>query len=178
MLDGEGQVGAVLLGQGRDGNFDIGHVHALAVGNDAADFGRTQDAVGLRTNYPQLDLAIVDEQPLPFRQDAEQFRVGQLHPRLVTGFRVAVEGEVARMADHRLAVLERAHAQFRTLQVGEDGDGAAHALLQLADRLDDLRVAGPLAVAHVDAEGVGARRATVSPASRACCWPGQGLRGS
>jgi hypothetical protein len=106
------------------------------------------------TTQPQL--AVVDQQALALAQHAEQFGVGQADARFVARRRIAVEREVARMADHRLAIPELADPQLRPLQVAEDRNRAAKALLDRADRGDGFGMSGVVAVAHVDAEGVGA----------------------
>ena len=66
MLHRKVQIAPVLGGEGRDGDFGIGHVHALAIGNDPANLGHTMHHVGQHLLYPQADLAIVDQQPLAF----------------------------------------------------------------------------------------------------------------
>ena len=151
---GKGQILAVLVGQCGDRHFGIGNIDALAVGDHPADFGRTMDFLFIRADHPEADFAVVDQQPLPLLEQAEQFGMRQFDAGLVAGFGIAVEREMARMADHRLPVLELADAQLGTLQVGEDRDRAAELFLQRADRLDRLRMVGMFAMAHIDAEGV------------------------
>ena len=69
----------------------------------------------------------------------------------------AVEGEGSAMRNDGAAIGKGAHAQLRPLQVRQDGDGAVEFLLQRTDVGDGAGMHLVLAVAHVDAEGIGAR---------------------
>ena len=110
-----------------------------------------------RLDHAQADLAVVDQQALAAFQQAEQFGMGQFDAAVVAGRRIAVEREMPRMADDRTPALERADAQLGPLQIGQDGDRATEFLFQMANGLDGLRMRFALAMAHVDAKGVGAR---------------------
>ena len=78
----------------------------------------------------------------------------QLNARLVTWLGIAVEREVARVADDRLPVLELAHPQLGPLQIGQDGDGSVKFPFHRPNSVDGVFVVGMLTMAHVDAEGV------------------------
>ena len=172
VLHREGEIPAVLLGQRGDRHHGIGHVHALAVHDHPADLGRTEDRVLAGLDHLQPQLAIVDQQPLALLQHPEQFRVGQADAAVIARFGIAVEGEVAGMADHRLAALELADAQLRPLQVAQDRHRAAHILFDLADRGDGFAVSFVIAVAHVDAERVGPGQQQLLDHFRAAAgWP-------
>jgi len=157
LFDGKGKIAAVLLGQRGDRHFGIGHVHALAIGDYPANLRRTENFIGTGADHPQADLAIVDQQPLALFENAEEFRVRQAGARFIAGCGIAVEREVARMPDHRLPVLERAYAQLGPLQVRQDRDRAAIFLFERPDRRNGFAVDCVIAVAHVDAEGIGPR---------------------
>ena len=155
VLDRKRKVAAVLFGQRRHGHDRIGHVHALAVRDHAADFGRAQDFVVVGADHAKAQLAIIDQQALALLQDAEQFGMRQAHARFVAGFRIAVEREVARMANHRTAFLECADAQLWPLQVAQHRYRATNPLFQRADRGNGFGVGGVIAMAHVHAESIG-----------------------
>jgi len=63
---------------------------------------------------------------------------------------------MARMADDRAAILERANAQFRPLQIAQDGDRPAEFLFDFAHGRDGFGVRGMVAMAHIDAKRIGA----------------------
>ncbi len=80
----------------------------------------------------------------------------QAHPVDVALGGVQIEAEGRALHQHRRTFREDAAAQLGSLQVGEDADGAAHVLLDLADDAVTPRDVGLVAVAHVEAEDVGA----------------------
>ncbi len=155
VLEREGEVAAVLLGQRGDRHLGVGHVDALLVGNDPADLGGADDRLGTRAFDPQADLAVVDQQPLAFRQHGEQLGMRQEHSRFVARRLVTVEREAAAVGNPRLAALERADAQLGALQVAQDRDRTADLAFERADRGDRRGVDVVLAVAQVDAKRVG-----------------------
>ena len=156
MFQREGQIAAVLLGHRRHRDHRVGHVDALAIRNHPADFGRAQDLVFIGADDAQAQLAIIDQQPLALLHDPEQFGMRQAHAGVIAGRRVTVELEMARVADNGAAILERADAQFWPLQVAQDGDRAAIFLLGLAHMRDGFGMGGVVAMAHIDAERIGA----------------------
>ena len=80
----------------------------------------------------------------------------QLHAAGVAGVRVAVEDEALALFEHRPAALELADAKLGALQVEQDRRRAVEFLFERPDRVDQLGLLLLVAVAHVDAEGVGA----------------------
>ena len=90
LVDREGKVAAVLLGECGDRHFGVGDVDALAIGDDPADFGGAQHALGLGLDHPQADLAVVDQQALALVEHREQLGMRQLDSRLVARRGVAV----------------------------------------------------------------------------------------
>jgi hypothetical protein len=155
LLHCKGEVAAVLLRQSRNGHFGIGHVHALAIRDHSPNLGLALDAFGIGAHDLEADLAVVDQQPLALCHQAEQFRMGKLHARLVARRGIAIEREASTMPNERLPVLELTNAQFRTLQVCENGDRPRCALLNRPDRGNGLGMDCMVAVAHVDTKRVG-----------------------
>ena len=90
VFDRECQIAAVLFGERRDGHNRIGHVHALAVGNNPADFGRTQDLVLAGADHLELKLAVIDQQTLALFQHLENFGMRQADAGFVARRRIAV----------------------------------------------------------------------------------------
>ena len=154
MGDGKGEILAIFFGQGRDRNFRIGHVDALAIGYDPANFDRAEDGVGIGADHPQANFAVVNQEPLPLVHQIEEFGVRQADARVIARFGIAIEREMASVADHSLPVGKSAHAQFGALQVAQNRDGPVKFLFQRADRGDGFGMRCMIAVAHIDAEGV------------------------
>ena len=117
--------------------------------------GTAEDLVRFGADHAQLQLAIVDEKALPLGQDAEEFGVGQAHAFIVARRRITVEREVGAVLDEGLAALEGADAQLGPLQIAQDRDRAHQVLFDRAHVGDGLAVGVMVAMAHVDAEGVG-----------------------
>src|SRR3546814_8030191 len=70
--------------------------------------------------------------------------------------RVGIEDEALALYQLRRAALERPDPQLRPLQIDEDRRRAAGVLFERADRGDRLRMPVMVAMAHIDAKGVGA----------------------
>jgi len=123
---------------------------------------RTQDAIRVRLDHFEAQLAVVDQQALALAQHTEQFGVRQTGAGIVAGRRVTVEDKVAGMADHRLPALEGTDPQLRPLQVAEHRDGPSESLFRRAHRRDGFGMGRMIAVAHVDAKGIGTRAQQVA----------------
>jgi hypothetical protein len=157
-LADELEVLAVLFGQRGQRQDHVGHVHALAVRNRAARHHGAIGEIRAAGVHAQAHLAVIHQKPRPRFEGVEDLLVGELHAARVAGGRVEVEAEGRAVLQLvTLAICEAAAAQFRTLKVGEDRDGAADILFHLPDRGvagADLVVA---AMAHVQAEDIGPR---------------------
>src|SRR6185369_7421392 len=82
--------------------------------------------------------------------------MGQLDPAAVAGLGGAVEDEAPALLEDRAAALEMADPELGALQVEQDRRRAMEFLFERADMADQLRFLLLVAVAHVDAKGVGA----------------------
>ncbi len=157
LFEREGQVLAVLFGQRRERHDDVGDVDALAIRNPAADLDHCLDPARRDALHAQHQLAVVDQQARASLERGEQFGVRQVDTRRVARRLVGVEREGLAVHQFGRTVLEGTDAQLRSLQVDEDRRRAAGFLFERADRGNHLGMAGVVAVAHVDAKGVGAR---------------------
>jgi hypothetical protein len=88
------------------------------------------------------------------RHAFKEFRVGQLDPVNAAGVVVAVEDEALAPFEDRLAALEMADAQLRSLEVEQDRRRPPELLFERPDDFDQARLLAPVAVAHVDPERV------------------------
>ena len=151
---GKFQIDPVLLGQSGDGQHHVGHVHALAVGDGAANIDRAVGVVFAATVHDQPDLAVIDQQGRSRFQRRENLGVGQLHAVDVAGGAGQVHAKPCALYQFLTAVCKRAHAQFRTLKVGQNADRSAQIGLDLAN----MDIAGTnivmRAMAHVQAEHI------------------------
>ncbi len=154
-VQAEGQVGQVLLGQGRDGQHHIGNIQTLVVGQLAAGdhpgFGVIQ-AVMLD---PQADAAVVQQQFGAHMQGVEHLGVQQRCALAGAGGLVHVQAEHLAGLQRRLAIFELAHAQLGALQVHQHADGAAGLAFQGADGFVALQMVLVRAVAEIQAEHIG-----------------------
>ena len=156
-LAGEFQILAVLVRQRRDGKQDIGHVHALAVGNRAT---HRDGAIGkIRTAGIDLepDLPVIDQQRGTGFQGRENLGMRQVHAVDRAGGRIKVHPEGCAIHQLCRAIGKDADAQLWPLQVGQNGDGAACVRLDLADDHMACADIGMRAVTHVQAEHIGTR---------------------
>ena len=153
----EFQVFPILLGQGRDRHQHIGDVDPLVVADLAADLDHRGDLVLLHRCDPEVHLAVVDQQAGVLFDRLEQFGVRQFDAGRIPQLLLPVEHEHVPVDELGRAILEFADPKLRTLKVEQDRDRAMLRLLERADRIDQLGFLGLAAVAHVDAEGVGAR---------------------
>ena len=156
-LADELQVAAVLVAQRRQRQHHVGDVDALAVGDGAPHRHRAVGEVGAAGDHLQPDLAVVDQERGAGAQRLEDLPVGEVRAGGVAGGGIEVEAEGAAHDELLRAVGEGADAQLRPLEVGEDADGRAELDLDLAD---DPVAGGDVlvgAMAHVEAEDIGAR---------------------
>ena len=117
MFDGKGQIAAVFFGERRHRDHRVGDINALAIRNYPAHLGRAQNFGIVSLDHAQPQLAIVDQQALAGAQHAEQFGMRQLYAGFIARLGIAVQREMARMADDGAAILEGADAQLGPLQI-------------------------------------------------------------
>ena len=155
LFDREAQVTPVLFGQRGHGHHDVGHIHALAVGQRAADLDDRVDPRLADRLHPQHHLAIVQQQPGARHQRGIDFGMGQVDAARVAGRLVAVEDEGRALFQDRQTLFERADAQFRPLQIGQYGGWPMKFIFKFTDNSDARGMILRRAMAHIDAEGVG-----------------------
>ena len=155
-LDRRFEIDAILRGHGRDGDFRIRQADALAVGNAAADIDLRQGAVARGLDHMQTELAVVDQQFMAGRQRREDFGMRQADALGVAGRRIGIEGKG--LADQKIhaAARKSSDAQLRPLQIDQNADRLADALLDRPDHGDGLAHGLGIGVAHIDAEHIGA----------------------
>ena len=150
----EPQVVFVLLGQGGDTDGDAGQVDALVVGADAAFNNGRHDVLTRDRHSPQLDLAVVDQQPVTDADIARQTFERRRHD--VLGAIDVPRGDregVAVLQLHR-TVGEPAGADLRTLQVAQDAHGPTRLVGGITDRDVSLLVIRVLTVRQIQSRDV------------------------
>ena len=157
-LENVGEIGAILIGQRTDRKHGVGQADALAARQRAADEHFGSDAVLLFLDDAHAQLAVVEQQHVPWLDGREDLRVRKEHALGRARLLGALEAKDGAVVDEHAPAGEFPDAEFRPLQVGKDADRMAmalgyptHGILQRARRL----VRG---VAHVDAEHVDARQ--------------------
>ena len=118
------EIGAVLVGQRRDRDDGVGQVDALAVGNHAAENHLGVEAGGRGLDDLDPHAAVVEQQILTYACTGENFGMGKANTCLIARCWVGVEGETVARRQFGFLVAEGADADFRSLQVGENADGA------------------------------------------------------
>src|SRR3954453_20393121 len=112
-VDRRFEVGAVLLGHGRDRDLGVGQVHALAVRDPAADRDPRDGAPGLHLLDLESQLAVVDEDAVALLERAEDLGVGQEDALRVAGALVRIEDEAGALLQHRGIAAEGADPELR-----------------------------------------------------------------
>ena len=156
VVEGEAEVGVVLVREGGDGEDHVGDVDALAVGQGAADDHLGFQVVAAGVEDAEAELAVVEQEVGADGGGADDLRVGELDAGAVAGDGGQVQPEALAGLELDAAAAEAADAELRALDVGEDADRAAGLLLECADEGDAGAVVVVGAVAEVDAEDVGA----------------------
>ena len=150
----EFEIAAILAGKRGKRQDDIGHVHALAVGDLAADHHFGDGVSGRAFGNPQADLAVIDQEDRAGLQGFEDLGMRQADAAGIARLAVKIKAEALALGQPLGTVSEHAAAQFRALQVGEDPDRAADLGLDFADMGVAPGDVGLGAVAHVQAEHV------------------------
>ena len=155
LRDGKGQVRPVLLCQRGHGHYHIGDIQPLAVGQHAANLNLGLNPLRTDVQHAQHHLAIIQQQPGLWFQRGKDFGMRQIDAARITRLRIGVQYELRAGFQFDLAAGKFVDAQFWTLQIDEDRGRPRIFLLKPADMLDQLRLVGLLAMAHVNTEGVG-----------------------
>ena len=156
LIERKGEVTPILFGQRRQRHHNIGQVHALAVGNRAAHFDSGDHMVAMAGRYAQHQFAIVHQQSCTRLQRAQYFRVRQAHARGIAGLLIAIQNERRAFGQHHGGAGKAADAQFWPLQIRQYGGWTAQFLFQTADRRHIAGMDGMVAMAHIQAERIGA----------------------
>ena len=120
------------------------------------DFDDGQRPASLGRGDPQHHLAVVDEDSVPLRERAQDFRMRQIDARLAPGRGIAVKDEGLAVLQLGGAVGERAEPELWPLQVDKDADRAAGLFLHIANHRNPLSHSVMRSMAHIDAKDVGA----------------------
>ncbi len=152
------QIAAVLVGQRAHADDGIGYAHPLAIGNFAADLHLAVDEVLARPCDDEAQLAIVEQQEAAVFQTFENCRMGQGNPCRIARRFIEIKPEGRAIFQHNRTFGKAADPDLRPLQVGENGDGPAAFLLQLADDLIARRMVRMVAVAEIEAEYIRPRK--------------------
>ncbi len=153
---GEVHVGAVLLGHGAEGQHGIGQADALAAAEHAARHHLGVDADVARLDDAEPELAVVEEQRMAGLHGLKDLRMRQMHAAEPADQFAADEAQHVALGEPDPARLELADAEFGSLEVDQNADGAGEFGLELADDGVDVAQAVMRGVAHVHAEHVGA----------------------
>jgi hypothetical protein len=156
LVEGKHQVLLVLLGQRRNLQHHVRHVHALPVAQGAADHHFAVQMAAAVVVDPQAELAVVQKQRRAAGRGGHDFRVRQLDASGSAGRRVGIQAELLAGLQMHTPATEPADAQFWTLHVGKQADRPAGRLLQGADRGNAGRMIGMAAMREIKPEYVGA----------------------
>ena len=154
LLQGKGEIRAVLFGQCRNRDHNVRNIQALAVRQRPANLDLRYYMVWTNLGYPQHQLAIVEQQPCIDFQRCENFGVRQMHTLRIPRRRVRIQPEAVARVQFNLALGKASHTQFGTLQINQYGCWPVIRLFQRADIGNQLRFIGLLAMAHIDAESI------------------------
>ena len=155
-IEAELQIGAVLLGQGREAEEDIGQVQPLAVGEMAAGHHDRLGMIGGGGQHREAEAAVVEQELGAGLQRGQHLRMGQRRAGRIAQLRREIEAEALAGDEVDAAAVEPADPKLRPLQIDQHADGAAGLRLDLADRLvlAPVIVMGPMA--EIEAEDIGA----------------------
>ena len=155
-IEAELQIGAVLLGQGREAEEDIGQVQPLAVGEMAAGHHDRLGMIGGGGQHREAEASVVEQELGAGLQRGQHLRMGQRRAGRIAQLRREIEAEALAGDEVDAAAVEPADPKLRPLQIDQHADGAAGLRLDLADGLvlAPVIVMGPMA--EIEAEDIGA----------------------
>ena len=128
LLHGELDVGAVLVGEGRQADVDAGDVDALVGGQLAAVFHGAVNAALLNFVHPQGHQAVVNENFLAGGHLLVEIRVCNGHLPLIAGGVGGRQGELVPLVELNGLGLEGFDPDFGPLGVQNGGHRTAHAV--------------------------------------------------
>jgi hypothetical protein len=165
-VERELEVVAVLVGERRDRQHDLGHVDAFAVGQHAAgdDAGLGMVLPAAFDRHPQA--AVVEQELRAGADRGEDFRMGQGRASPVAGRLVEVEAVGCARLELDPAAFEGADAKLRALQIRQDADRSLDLTLKLPDRHVAFAMLVLRAVAEVQPEDVRASIVKLSNLAR------------
>ena len=131
--EGPAQVVLVLLGEGGDADGDSGEVESLVVGDGSAEDDAGVDVGAGGFGAFQHDAAVVDEDAVAGSDVSGESFVGGGDAFGVSGDVFGGDGELVAVGEFDGAVGEGAEADFGSLEVGEDSDGAVGVLCGLPE---------------------------------------------
>ena len=158
-LEAESQVLFVLRRHRAGRQPHAGRVDALVLAERAAVDDARHELVAARARHAQLDLAVVEQQPIARARGRNQLGVGREHAARPAGPVAGGEPQlVALVKLDRLTIPQRSDADLRTAEVLKDGDVPPARAAAVADGAVGLRVRFVRAVREVQPEHVDARR--------------------
>ena len=154
--EGEVEIGPVLFRQRRNRQRSAGHIDALAVLQFAGRVGAGDDVALAALADRHLQLSVVELENVAGLQHVEQLLVRNRDDVVVVRLRRQGEFVFGAVAQFDASAGEGAGADFRSLQVGEHGNGNAGVALDIADGGGDGGQLVMVAVTHVEPENVDA----------------------
>ena len=149
------QISPVLLGQGREGQHNTRHIHALAVRHDTTGNHPGFGKVRAKAFHPQAHAAVIDEQVGADFQRIEDLGVGHGCPGLVAGdvpFQVQPKRGPLLQSDGAFG--ESSQTQFGALQIEQDTNRSASITLNGADGVESLFVIFMRSMTEVQAKDI------------------------
>jgi hypothetical protein len=157
-IEGSFEIGMVLAGERGKSEHGVGQADAFSRRQLAADLDAGERTLRRYLDRGEPDLAVIEQQGVAGLERGQDFRMGQVHPRLVPRGRVGIEDEIRTLGEKNGILLESADPQLRPLQVHQHPDRPAVCDLDVPDHAHEFAHAFVAGVAHIDAEHVGAGR--------------------
>ena len=157
-LAADGDVGAVLVGEGGEVHLDAGQVDVAAAPERAGLLDLAAQAVLLLLQHAQLDEAVVDEHHAAHGHGGDHLRiVGRDDEDVALGLGGFGAGDVDDLADGELGrLLAGAGADLRPFDVHHHREFLLQAAADFADAGDDGAHPGVVGVRHVESDDIGA----------------------
>ena len=156
VLEGEEAVGDVFWGEGGNRDRAAGGGDAFPAHDAAGGDGAGDAIIAIDADDVEHHLAVVDQQLVAELQRRDEFGMRDRDDVGIVRGRGGAQAKFGRHADFGDAAGQVADAEFRALQVGEEGDGAAGGFFSFARGGDAGGVFGVAAVGEVEAEEIDA----------------------